>query len=402
MTTEFAPAERATRETLHLERRTLLGSGSFLSLETIPHIFMVLNGQRQVIHANKALLDLLQIDDVEAIVGQRPGEVLSCLYAHTGGNGCGTSEHCQACGAVIAALSSLKGTESTHECRLLRSNGNGLEAMDLRVTAAPLTLEGRPYSLVTMADISHEKRRRIMERTFFHDLLNRAGGLGGIINLLADRASGELSDDLKMVAEQFTLMVDEIIAHRDLLQAENHEIDTKIVPLSTSECISQAAATYTRHEAAQKRSIRVLKPLRDYQFYSDRRLLGRVLGNMLKNALEATPSGGVVTISSHVQPDSVLFSVRNPGYMDRPVQLEIFKRSFTTKGPGRGLGTYSIKLITERYLGGSVGFFSSPESGTEFWVRLPRPKEEVYNPRCDCLECLTKTCESTCTEQCTE
>jgi sensor histidine kinase regulating citrate/malate metabolism len=49
----------------------------------------------------------------------------------------------------------------------------------------------------------------------------------------------------------------------------------------------------------------------------------------------------------------------------------IFKKRFSTKGKGRGLGTYSIKMLTENYLKGKVFFESSPESGTIFSVQLP-------------------------------
>jgi signal transduction histidine kinase len=51
--------------------------------------------------------------------------------------------------------------------------------------------------------------------------------------------------------------------------------------------------------------------------------------------------------------------------------MRIFSRSFSTKGVGRGLGTYSIKLLTERYLGGRADFVSNREDGTVFRVRLP-------------------------------
>jgi signal transduction histidine kinase len=50
----------------------------------------------------------------------------------------------------------------------------------------------------------------------------------------------------------------------------------------------------------------------------------------------------------------------------------MFQRSFTTKeGGGRGIGAYSVKLLTERYLGGWVTFSSSREVGTTFTVTLP-------------------------------
>jgi sensor histidine kinase regulating citrate/malate metabolism len=66
----------------------------------------------------------------------------------------------------------------------------------------------------------------------------------------------------------------------------------------------------------------------------------------------------------------IYFSIKNPGLIPAEVQSQIFQRSFSTKGKGRGLGTYSIKLLTERYLNGSVGFTSSIERGTEFFVKI--------------------------------
>ena len=46
---------------------------------------------------------------------------------------------------------------------------------------------------------------------------------------------------------------------------------------------------------------------------------------------------------------------------------------FSTKSStGRGLGTYSMKLLGERYLGGAVSFSSSAEHGTVFTFELPR------------------------------
>ena len=57
--------------------------------------------------------------------------------------------------------------------------------------------------------------------------------------------------------------------------------------------------------------------------------------------------------------------------MPRPVQLQVFQRSFSTKGAGRGLGTYSIKLFSERFMRGRVFFTSTPEAGTTFTAAYP-------------------------------
>ena len=108
------------------------------------------------------------------------------------------------------------------------------------------------------------------------------------------------------------------------------------------------------------------------ELQTDVTLLRRVLGNMLKNAVEATPAGGTITVGCVDRDDEVEFWINNPGEMPRQVQLQIFQRSFTTKGAGRGLGAYSMRLLTERYLGGRVGFTSSPTDGVTFRAVYPK------------------------------
>ena len=93
---------------------------------------------------------------------------------------------------------------------------------------------------------------------------------------------------------------------------------------------------------------------------------------MTANALEATPAGGEIRVSCEPDAGVVTFRVRNAGVMPPEVQAGVFHRSFSTKARrGRGLGTYSMKLLGERYLRGSVGFASNEAEGTVFWIRLP-------------------------------
>ena len=85
----------------------------------------------------------------------------------------------------------------------------------------------------------------------------------------------------------------------------------------------------------------------------------------------ASQPGQTVSAGFQAQEGGVEFWVHNPTTMPREVQLQVFKRSFSTKGSSRGLGTYSVKLLTQRYLQGRVWFTSSPEEGTTFRVWLP-------------------------------
>jgi sensor histidine kinase regulating citrate/malate metabolism len=91
---------------------------------------------------------------------------------------------------------------------------------------------------------------------------------------------------------------------------------------------------------------------------------------MVKNALEASRSGEPVIIGCSAADGGVEFSVHNSGAVPRDVRDRIFTRSVSTKGAGRGLGTYSIHVLS-RYLKGKASFTSSEEEGTTFRVWFP-------------------------------
>jgi signal transduction histidine kinase len=79
-----------------------------------------------------------------------------------------------------------------------------------------------------------------------------------------------------------------------------------------------------------------------------------------------------VELGAEEHPDRFVFWCHNAQAIPRAIQLQLFQRSFSTKGPGRGIGTYSIRLLTERYLGGTVVLSSEPETGTRFELSFPK------------------------------
>ena len=58
-------------------------------------------------------------------------------------------------------------------------------------------------------------------------------------------------------------------------------------------------------------------------------------------------------------------------YMPESIGLQVFNRFFSVKGGGRGLGTYSAKYPTEKYLAGEISYTSSEEQGTTFTAVYP-------------------------------
>ena len=128
------------------------------------------------------------------------------------------------------------------------------------------------------------------------------------------------------------------------------------------------------------------------QIYADRQRLQQVFLNLIKNALEAIPSTGTVTISAkatdtallgtsqdvfakdcRINGDAVDITISDTGQgIDPSVIPRIFDPFFTTKdvGKGMGLGLFIVYEIIDEH-GGCIIVSSTPGKGTTFYIRLP-------------------------------
>jgi signal transduction histidine kinase len=368
--TQFAPAERTNLETLQQQQDLFANAGFMLDiLDAVPNGLVVLNEERQIVYGNKAFCQAVQVDS-DLIVGMRPGEALNCIHAFESDGGCGTTEFCSTCGAVQAILNAQTGDKDIQECRIIRQNDCGAEdALDLRVWATPLQLNGNTYTIFAVNDISNEKRRRILERVFFHDIRNTAGAIQGLAELVAlakDPAMLQEFDFGSLLDQASNQLIEEIEAQRQIMVAENGELEMELKRVQSLLLLEGVKQLYERHIVCEERFIQLDAESENIEMLTDPTLLKRVVGNMVKNALEACLPGETATIGCDRFGEFVRFYVHNPTYMSRDVQLQIFQRSFSTKGCGRGLGTYSMKLLSERYLNGRVTFQSSRQGGTVF------------------------------------
>jgi signal transduction histidine kinase len=282
-----------------------------------------------------------------------------------------------ACGTQQAVTQS-QADNATVERECLLTSGQGLEArpVEMKVRATQVEIEGKSFTVVSLRDISHEKRRQALERVFFHDILNSLSALSNWTHLLKQAQGDRLERAHERVTRLVTQIEREVLVQRALLDAEHGTLHPRNVSVAPAALMAEMRALFGEGQAAVGRTLLVEDACTGIELATDPVLLGRVLINMLKNAFEATPPGGSVRLWSELESDGqgVHFHVQNPAFIPPEVATHIFKRSFTTKGdPGRGLGTYSMKLLGERYLGGKVSFTTSTTHGTTFSIRLPLP-----------------------------
>ncbi|MBN2613083.1 MAG: HAMP domain-containing histidine kinase [Bacteroidales bacterium] len=374
MATKFAPAERSIAEELLNEKATIDAITQFGDLlNALPYVAAILNSRRQIIYSNNVLLESIGKTTIDEILGMRPGEALSCVNAHREEGGCGTSEYCKVCGAVRAIVESQQLKQKiVKECRITSVINNEEISADYLVSATPFRWEGKAYTILTLNDISHEKRRKVLEKIFFHDIINKAGSLSGFLDMLRNTdVPGQIKEYLRLAGIISDELTGEILAQKSLLEAESGDLEVEFKNLLSLDLVKNNVSQMIHHPVADKRNIEIDPSSENLPFYSDMLILNRMLLNMLKNALEATPEKEKIIIGCNKLVNGVIFWVHNSSEMPGDVKLQVFQRSFSTKGANRGLGTYSIKLLGERYLKGKAYFKSEKGFGTRFYLELP-------------------------------
>ncbi|MFT8320744.1 MAG: ATP-binding protein [Bacillus sp. (in: firmicutes)] len=111
--------------------------------------------------------------------------------------------------------------------------------------------------------------------------------------------------------------------------------------------------------------------------YCDANQLKQVFMNLLKNSMEATPFGGVITVRTFLDNDrNVVIQIEDDGRGMEPVQIKKLGTPFyTTKNSGTGLGFMVVKKIIN-YHKGKLHIQSEKNKGTTVSITLPKENAE--------------------------
>lgn len=146
--------------------------------------------------------------------------------------------------------------------------------------------------------------------------------------------------------------------------------DTRIERFNVFSVINQAATIFKQME-----NFRIIYRAPENPFFinADKDQLLRCFNNLLKNAVEATPTdrAGVLEISNEITDNNILITVKDNGNgIPESMHEKIFEPNFTTKSSGTGLGLAFVKNSIEN-AGGKVWFETEPGQGTTFFLSLP-------------------------------
>jgi signal transduction histidine kinase len=235
-----------------------------------------------------------------------------------------------------------------------------------------------------------EQMRRNLIAWVGHDLRTPLTSVRAMVEALADgmvddpATAARYLRTAKRDIHALSLLIDNLF---EMAQIDAGGLQPDRQPNSLSDLISDTIESF--HSLTEEKGIKLqgqVTPGVD-PVTMDARLIGRVLTNLISNAIRHTPSGGAIQVNARTVVGGVEVSVRDSGEGIRPEDLphvfEQFYRGEKSRSRatgGSGLGLAIVKSFVEAH-GGSIRAESRVGEGSRFTFFLPKQQTVTFvNP----------------------
>jgi len=246
----------------------------------------------------------------------------------------------------------------------------------------------------------HRRRQAHLTRLSSHDLRTPLASIISLARIVREDPAlpFELEGSLKLIEQAGYRALNIANLTHDLFKMEQKTYPLNVTNVSIRVVISRVLAELQAH--VRTRELTVAVPCEGFSgqpvVFGDELLSHSMLSNLVKNAIEASPFGGTVTIRV-LNGNPVRISIHNAGAVSQGLRTQFFKKHATvTKTGGTGLGAYAARLMAETQ-GGSVWLETDEQTGTTVTIELPpaagtreAPAGEAKLPMMDASEFPTR------------
>lgn len=247
----------------------------------------------------------------------------------------------------------------------------------LRVKSLQDELERTNEQLVRM-----QRFKESMTQMVVHDMKNPLSGIMGNVQLIQIQKdnldSVRLAELLQRTQESASQLMRMILNLLHIGRLEENKMPLRPVRLPLRDIVQENVQELTSVSLRERITVenRVDADLPEPR--GDRELVGRVIGNLLSNALKHTPEDGRVVLDATQAADEIVLSVMDTGEgIPEDLQPHVFEKFMagsldSARSPGHdsGLGLTFCRLAVEAH-GGRIWIQSRPGEGTTVFVALP-------------------------------
>jgi two-component system sensor kinase FixL len=205
-----------------------------------------------------------------------------------------------------------------------------------------------------------------------HELANPLNGMSLTIQLLEQRLNGlteiagsKLAPTVKRLKDEISRLQKLVGEFATISRKEKYEFRPVNLVRLIEEIVDLQAPQLARNGIEIKTSFP-----RDLPVVSiDGDKIKQALLNLIKNAAEAMPQGGRITIDAFPVNDAIILEITDTGE-GIPLDIDAFEPFVTTKKQGTGIGLVIVRQILTAHEG-KISYRSTPGKGTTFRVELP-------------------------------
>jgi PAS domain S-box-containing protein len=228
---------------------------------------------------------------------------------------------------------------------------------------AASTLESEKLSAITLlaAGVAHEIGNPLNSLNIHLQLMERE------LKKLPTAQGERLREDLRVARDEIARLDQIINQFLHAIRPTRPELQ----PTNVNDVVTETLALMEREIG--DRDILVEQELADGlpRILLDRAQLKQAFYNIIKNALQAMRSGGILRLRTEADDAYVTISFIDSGQGIGPEQIgQLFEPYFTTKQDGTGLGLMIVQRIVREH-GGTIEVESNKDRGTTFRIRLP-------------------------------
>lgn len=250
----------------------------------------------------------------------------------------------------------------------------------LRIWAAPVANYGG--AAVSVEDVTELQRLGRARRDFIanisHELRTPLANIDLAAQTLRNVADTDASlarkmlDQIQAQVQTLSWLSQEMM---ELAQIESGQVLLKLVETELEPVVRRSVTNLLPQAAAKQQSLTLEVPS-GLVALIDEQQIGRVINNLVHNAVKFTPEGGAILVRAAVEEDDVRISVQDSGPgIPKEEQGRVFERFYKadrarSRG-GTGLGLAIARHIVEGH-GGRIGVMSTPGQGATFWFTAPR------------------------------
>jgi PAS domain S-box-containing protein len=212
-----------------------------------------------------------------------------------------------------------------------------------------------------------------MAATVAHEIRNPIAGISGFTSLLLrdippDDKNRTPVEKIKGGVQALEAIVEKLLDYTRTVKPEVRNVE----PLKL---VNEAVAQIGDNVQQGRCSIAVESESKTLRAEVDPHLFKQIVINLVRNAVQAQPTGGrvVLRLSRAGRPGLILkVEDSGPGIPDHDLE-KLFTPFFTTRTSGTGLGLATVKKLVELH-GGSVTAANRPDGGAVFTVQIPNPE----------------------------